>query len=288
MTTTFNLLRDPNLQQIAERAVRHCRLENAHLGSVAIEKSLDGAIPWVPSFRIGSVSKGVRAYEISRTLKPDALLSCLPDLRAQRYPIWVGLIIPDEVSHLEGSQKDIERLAKEGVSLLTYDQSTHEFQPRLNCPPVGQHIPAGEWKSGIVALPARFRGAFISCHTTYQTSVVQGVQGIGQIVEATVNASVDKAIADGHLTAGARNKSLAEKIDALWEKYPTHRAKLGAARSFAARYRNPSSHPPANSEGSVKRILQAKTAMNEAVATVIELLEFLGTQGLTQRSVHLP
>jgi hypothetical protein len=81
---------------------------------------------------------------------------------------------------------------------------------------------------------------------------------------------------------------MAKKIDALWEEYPRDRAKLAAARVFADRCRNPSSHPPATPQAAVKRIMRAKVAMLEAVTTTTELLEFLKAHSIAPSSIHLP
>lgn len=287
MKPGFTLLRDPNLQEVAAHAVKLCRVQNANLGPSIIERPISTAIPWVPTFRFGSSSKGMRAFEVCRTLQPDALLASLPFIIRTPYPISAAIVVPVELTQGSGAHRDIDQLHENSVSVLTIDDS-HHLHNRLVCPPVAQHITSGDWRTSVAGLPPKFRGAFYGVHTTYQTSVVQGVQQAGQIVEAIVNAGVGHAIEIGKLPSNASQRTLARKIDALWEEFPRHRANLAAARVFASRYRNPSSHPPSSPQGAVKRIMQAKAAMLEAVTTTAELLAFLKALAVPPSRVQLP
>lgn len=284
---SFTLLRDPNLQQLAAQAMRHCRSENANLGSAQIERAISASVRWVPTFRFGSSAKGIRAYEVCRTLQPDALIASLPHIVREPYPISVGIVVPVELAQGPGTHREIEALHQNGVSVITADDANH-FHNRLVCPPAAQHITPDDWRTLVMGLPPRFRSAFLAAYTTYQASVVQGVQNAGQIVEAVVNAAVAKAISDGVLPATTSRLTMARKIDVLWSAYPRHRGNLAAARVFADRYRNPSSHPPSSTQSAVSRIMRARAAMQEAVVTTVELLEFLKALPVAHNTVHLP
>jgi hypothetical protein len=193
---------------------------------------------------------------------------------------------------LDVYQKDprmarVHLLRDNGFGVITVDDNG-QTTIQIPAQPLAQHIPL-EGPVGSLSLDQKLSGLnsalkvkFRAAHSTYQTSVGQGLQEAGQIIEALINCICAQAEAALVVPVGTTARiSTANKIDEMYNTaaFQSHRAALGAARSFVKDFRNIASHPAKGPQQAADKIRNCKAGFFEALRIAGELRAVIQSLG---------
>jgi len=280
MSTDANAIRKARIES---GALEFCKQRFGRSG-VKTGEEIHSSISWRPTFHL---NKGpvIFAVEVEESLDPMILKLVVNDILHFNRPITVCLACSLELFQSDPKQAKIKELRKNGVGLITVDESGDAVM-QFPCIPLAQHFSEEFLSEKLRDLPSRLKIAFQAAHQTFSVNPGQGLQEAGQIVEAIVAAMGEAAVKSGALTASKIKSSAAETIDSLYAVLKQQRAALGGARSFAKTYRNTASHPARSAKGAMTKINLCRDGFFEAVRICRELSEAARTLKYSLR-LHL-
>lgn len=263
----------PRLQETFDGGLRYLK---GHYGRNGLKKyeEIHPDIHWTPSYHLKVSGALIVAAEVSDDLYPRIVKEALADIHQFDWPIALYVICPLEVYMADQKQTVISRLAKQGIGIITVDDSGRPVLQRP-CTPIVQNISEEELEALIRSVSAKLKNKFRLVRETYQTNVGQGLQEAGQVVEAVVKSLADGAASKGWVPAGIRSKSAAEMIDELYQasQFQNYRAALGGARNFLKDFRNIASHPERTSRQLLEKIKSCRSGVCDAIKTSHELMQ---------------
>lgn len=273
----------PRLQDIAARALAHCRARYGANG-LKIEEGIDKAISWRPSFVLRPAKFRIVAVEVEDNPYPEALKIAAHDIGHFDFPISVYQACSLEAYQADPKQAKIKQLRKHGFGILTIDDDGEVAFQNVGIPLL-QHISSDQFNAAIAQVNPELRVALNAAYEVYETNEGQGLQQAGQIVEGLVQSIAMQAAKRNVVTTAGLTGGLADTIDALYQTnvFKSHRAALGGARDFIREYRNPASHAPKNPKEAADKIRKCKTGFLDAISVCRKLREVARSVGYRVR-----
>jgi hypothetical protein len=265
---------DPRLKTVAEKALAFFRDKYGNSG-LKTETEIAPEIGWTPSFHLRPGSFRIVAVEVADNLYPQALKIAESDiLHYDGPPISVYQVCSLQVYQGDKNQTNINLLRRRGFGIVTVDDNG-TVKPQHKCIPLAQHISEEELHSALLGLSKAFRIMFEDAHSTYLANEGQGLQQVGQIVEAMISSIAKRAAKKNVITPAEANGNLADVIDALYgaRAFKSHRAALGGARDFVKDFRNTASHPPKNAMQAAQKIKKCRTGFLDGVGIAKKLYD---------------
>jgi hypothetical protein len=264
---------DARQKAVAEKALSLCRKRYGANG-LHIEEAISQELGWRPTFFLRPAKALILAVEVDDNLFPEALKVAAYEVAKFDQPIAVYQACSLTAYQADPKQGKINLLRKNGFGIITVDDDGNAViqQPGI---PLAQHISDEELEGALSELTPGLRVDFKRAHDTYLANPGQGVQQVGQIVEALIGCIAKQAVKKGVITPAEAKGDLADVIDALYQKptFRNHRAALGAARDFIKEYRNIASHPQKTAAQAMEKIRRCKDGFlrGVGVATKIRL-----------------
>lgn len=263
---------DPRTKLVAERALAHCKQQFGGNG-LTLEKAINSAISWRPTFFCRPTSTLVVAVEVTDALYPEILKVAAHDINLYDVPIALYQACSLDAYQKDPKQTRVNLLRQQGIGILTVDEDGRAVV-QCNSVPVAQHIPESKLEDEIKPLESnKLKVCFRAAYKTYLTNIGQGLQQAGQIVEAIIRSMATEAAKKGHISAGSARGDLADVIDALYQdtRLKDHRAALGAARSFIKEFRNTASHPAKSAKQAAEKMRKCRQGFYDAIGTAAKL-----------------
>jgi hypothetical protein len=263
---------DARLKTIAEKALAYFKSKYGGNG-IKTETGIAPEIGWTPTFYLKPSSFRIVAVEVADNLYPQALKIAAHDiLRYDGSPISVYQVCSLQVYQGDKNQTNINLLLRHGFGIVTVDDNGN-VKPQHKCIPLAQHISEEELRSELSGLSKGLRIMFEQAHSTYLTNEGQGLQQVGQIVEAIITSIAVGAAKKKVITPAQAKGKLADVIDGLYtaQGFKNHRAALGGARDFAKDFRNTASHPPKNAREAAQKIKKCRTGFLDGVGIAKKL-----------------
>jgi hypothetical protein len=262
---------DPRLKVIAEKALGFCK--NRYGGNgLKVEEGIATEIAWRPTFFLRPAKFLILAAEVDNNLFPEALKGAAYDIEQYDSPISVFQVCSLAAYQNDPKQGKVNLLRKHGFGIITVDDDgTTTIQHQ--CGPLAQHISPDELESALSGLTPALKVDFKRAHDTYLTNPGQGVQQVGQIVEALVSCIAMQAEKRGVITPAEASGKLADVIDSLYQKnsFKNHRAALGAARDFIKEFRNIASHPQKNAKEAMTKLQKCRAGFLTGIGVAAKL-----------------
>jgi hypothetical protein len=259
------------LKLVVNESLSLCK-QNWGTAGLKKEEPIDSKISWRPTFYIKPNRFLIVAVEVNDVLFPEILKIAAHDIDRHDYPISVYQACSLEVYQRDRRFNHIKLLREHGFGIITVDDAGAALI-QVRAEPLAQHISMERLESELKSLTPRLKVKFNNAHATYQTSVGQGLQEAGQIVEELVVSIATQAERAGVVPSGTSRKSTADIIDDLYSvgTFHNYRAALGGARSFVKTYRNIASHPPKTSKQAIEKIRKCRGGFFEALRISGEL-----------------
>jgi hypothetical protein len=277
---------DPRLQLVAEKALALCK--NRYGGNgLKIEEGIDPEIQWLPTFYLRPTRFQILAIEVDDNLFPEALKGAAYEITQYDAPISVFQACPLDAYQRDPKQSKVNLLRKHGFGIITVDDDGNATVQHP-CIPLAQYISNEELEPALAELTPKLKVEFKHAHDTYLINAGQGVQQVGQIVEAMITCLADHAKKRNIISANEASGDLADRIDALYSKpaFKNHRAALGAARDFIKEYRNIASHPQKNTQQAMVKIQKCKDGFLRGISVAAKLRLAMQQLGFSVR-VHI-
>jgi hypothetical protein len=262
---------DARQKGIAEKALAFCKKRYGANG-LHIEEAVSPELGWLPTFFLRPAKALILAVEVDDNLFPEALKVAAYEVAKFDQPIVVYQACSLSAYQTDPKQGKISLLRKNGFGIITVDDDGTAViqQPGV---PLAQHISDAELESAISQLTPALKVDFKRAHDTYLANPTQGLQQVGQIVEALIGCIATHASKKGVITEAEAKGDLADVIDLLYQKpaFRNHRAALGAARDFIKEYRNTVSHPQKTVAQTIEKIRKCRDGFLRGVGVVTKI-----------------
>jgi hypothetical protein len=276
---------DARLKAIAEKALAFCKSRFGGNG-LKIDEVIAPEIGWRPSFFMRPTRVMILAVEVDDFLFPEALRGSAYELHKFNHPIAIFQACSLAAYQSDPKQTRVNLLRKNGFGILTVDDGTAVIQH--NCVPLAQHISVEELDAALSDLTPKLKVYFRGAHDVYVGNVGQGVQQVGQIVEALIGCIAKQAADKSVISAAEAKGNLADVIDTLYTKstFRDHRAALGAARDFIKEYRNIASHPQRTAAEAMTKIQKCRAGFLRGISVTSKLRTAMQQLGY-QIAIHI-
>jgi hypothetical protein len=280
----FDNLTD-RLKLVADSSLVLCR-KNWGATGLKKEEPINSKIGWRPTFFVKPNPALIVAVEVDDAIFPDALKGAAHDIGKFDFPISVYQACSLDVYQRDPKMSRVNLLRENGFGLITVDEDGAAVI-RDYAQPLAQYISQERLEIELKSLTPSLKVRFKTAHATYQTSVGQGLQEAGQIIEGLVRGLASQAQAANIVSAGTTGKATADMIDRLYatKDFERHRAVLGGTRSFVKNYRNIASHPPQNPKQAAEKIRKCKEGFLFAVQLSVQLRQTIADMGYQVRLV---
>lgn len=253
----FDTMSD-RLQQVARQSLNFCRARYGAAG-LKVEEGIHNSIGWRPTYHLKPTKFRMIAVEVEDHLYPEGLKGAAHDLSHYDFPVLVYQACSLEAYQTDPRQERVAQLRKHGFGIITVDEAGNVVIQH-HCVPLMQFISQDVFDKEITGLASKIKIALKDAYDTYGTNEGQGLQQVGQVVEAMVN-SIAKAAVRVGVVAIPQGVPLADMIDRLYATnvFQQHRAALGGAREFVKDFRNIASHAPKSASQAAEKIRKCRT-----------------------------
>jgi hypothetical protein len=271
---------DARLKSVAENALVFCRSRYGANG-LKVEEGIAAQIAWRPTFYFRPTRFQILAVEVADLLFPEALKGAAYEIVNFDRPISVVQACSLTTYQADPKQGKVNLLRKHGFGILTVDDDGNATLQH-NAIPLAQHISTDELDSAVSDLTATLKVHFKGAYETYVANVGQGVQQVGQIVEALA-CIAKQAVKKSVITPAEAAGALADVIDNLYQKtvFRNHRAALGAARDFIKEFRNIASHAQSTAAEAMEKIKKCRAGFLSGIAVATKLRDVMQQLGYT-------
>jgi|ERR1041385_3967137 hypothetical protein len=259
------------LRLVAERSITLCRSNWGGHG-LTKEQPIDPKIGWQPTFYMKPSRVLMVAVEVSDRLFPEILKIAAHDIERYDFPISVYQACSLRIYQKDPRFARVKQLREHGFGIITVDDDGSALI-QVRAEPLAQYITTETLDKELSTLTPRLKVKFKSAYATYLTNTGQGLQEVGQIVEALVKRICMQAESANHVPSNTSKNDTASMIDTLYQtpRFQNHRAALGGARSFVKTYRNTASHPAVTAKQAATKIRKCRAGFLEAIRIADEL-----------------
>jgi hypothetical protein len=271
------------LKKVAVVSLAFCRSRYGANG-LKVEENIDNVIGWQPTFFLRPTRFLILAVEVNDLVYPEALKAAAHDIGHFDTPIAVFQACPLDAFQNDPKHTKVNLLRKHGFGIITVDDD-NAATIQHPCIPLAQHISPEELEHELAGLNSVLKVKFKAAHQTYTSNIGQGLQEVGQLIEALLHSVAKQAAKNGIIAAINPAHSLADLIDELYQKpqFRPHRAALGGARDFVKEFRNTASHAPKSARQAMEKIKKCKTGFLDAISVAKKLRSMMQALGFTIR-----
>jgi hypothetical protein len=273
------------INDVAKPVADYCTKQYGKAG-LKIEKELKAGLQWRPSIQIKTSKFQILAIEVSDLIYPAVVKTVAHDLLVDHadVPISVSVACPLSVYQADLRHAEVSRLKSHGFGLFTVDDVGHVIE-QIPAVALIHHIPENVFAKRLEGLPQKLKVLGRKAFGVYKEQSYQGVQDIGQVIEALIFSFAAGAEKKGWITKVRKNA--ADVIDDLYESKEKalhdQRAAIGHARAFMKKYRNASSHPPKTAAAAADLIKRCREGFLTATDVIADLNAAIRACGLTAR-----
>jgi hypothetical protein len=203
------------LKKVAVVSLAFCRSRYGANG-LKVEENIDNVIGWQPTFFLRPTRFLILAVEVNDLVYPEALKAAAHDIGHFDTPIAVFQACPLDAFQNDPKHTKVNLLRKHGFGIITVDDD-NAATIQHPCIPLAQHISPEELEHELAGLNSVLKVKFKAAHQTYTSNIGQGLQEVGQLIEALLHSVAKQAAKNGIIAAINPAHSLAARC-AWWRK----------------------------------------------------------------------